>query len=83
MNLKVSKEGKASGNITFGESTADVKDGKIENGILTFTSGTSPQPTYAYSATIKDGELLLSRLTAVGSANTRGGGRAEYVLKKK
>ncbi len=44
LNLKVSKENKVSGNITFGETdTNDVKEGKIDGNILTFKAGRAPQ----------------------------------------
>jgi hypothetical protein len=82
MNLKVSKDGKLSGNITFSDGNAlDVKDGKIEGDRITFSAGRSPDPIYAYTGELKDGELHLTRLPP----NVSSGGRnstMEFVLKK-
>jgi hypothetical protein len=81
MNLKQSKEGKLSGNITFGEGNAlDVKDGKVEGNRITFSAGRSPEPIYAYSGEIKGDELILTRIAPAGG---RGPQTTEFVLTKK
>jgi hypothetical protein len=65
LNIKQSKENKISGNIIFGEGSDafDVKNGKVEGNILTFKAGRSPQPTYEYKGEIKDGQLVLTRIS--------------------
>jgi hypothetical protein len=76
LNLKVNKENKVSGNVTFGEQeTSDVKEGKIEGNILTFKAGRTSSQMTEYKAELKENEIIL---TQVG-----GRGRQEWILTKK
>lgn len=79
LNLKVSKENKVSGNVTFGESdTNDVKDGKIDGNILTFKAGRSSTQMTEYKAELKENEIILSQVTTGGPGRPQ-----EWVLTKK
>jgi len=81
LNLKQSKDNKLSGNITFGDANADdVKDGKVEDGKISFSAGRAPQPIYAYTGEMKGDELILTRIAPAGG---RGSRTTEYVLTKK
>jgi len=80
LNLKQSKDNKLSGNITVGPGEADdVKDGKVENGKISFSAGRAPQPIYAYTGELKGDELILTRIAPAGG---RGPRTQEFVLKK-
>jgi hypothetical protein len=81
LNLKQAKDGKLSGNITFGEGNADdVKDGKAVNGKISFIAGRSPQPVYSYTGELMGDELILTRSAPAG---TRGANPMEFVLSRK
>jgi hypothetical protein len=73
---KKSGEVKATGNITIGETTDDIKDGKIEGNKITFTAGRAPAPIYSYSGELSGDEIKLTR-----SAGGRGGGQ-QFTLKR-
>ena len=78
LNLKQSKEGKVSGNITLGETdTNDVKEGKVDGNILTFKAG-RPNAVLDYKAELKDGQMTLTSSSSEGRGRT-----TEYVLAKK
>lgn len=79
LNLKESKDGKISGNITFGEGNADdVKEGRVTGNTITFKAGRAPQPVYEYFGELKENQLVLTR-TAVGGR----GAPQQIVLTKK
>lgn len=81
LNLKQSKDNKLSGNIVFDTGDAlDVKDGKVEDGKISFSAGRAPQPVYAYTGEMKDNQLLLTRIAPAGG---RGSRTTEFVLTKK
>jgi hypothetical protein len=79
LNLRQSKEGKVSGNITLGENeTNDVKEGKSDGNILTFKAGRAPGAVLDYKAELKDGQMILTSTSPEGRGRT-----TEYVLTKK
>jgi hypothetical protein len=79
LNLKQSKEGKVSGNITLGENdTNDVKEGKTDGNILTFKAGRAPGGVLDYKAELKDGQMILTSTSPEGRGRT-----TDYVLTKK
>ena len=82
LNLKLKEDKKtgqvkASGNITVGQTTDDVRDGKVTGNKLTFVAGTAPAPIYEYAAELNGDEIKVSR-TAAG----RGGQPLVFSLKR-
>ena len=80
LNLKTKdNDTKASGNVTIGETTDDVKDGKIDGNKITFRAGTSPAPIYEYAGELNGDEI---RMTRSAPAGARGGGSVQFTLKR-
>lgn len=70
---------KAVGNITIGETTDDIKDGKIDGDTITFKAGTS-SALYEYKGT-RDGDQIMMTRTSPASGE-RGGQTIQFVLKR-
>jgi hypothetical protein len=69
---------KAVGNITIGETTDDIKDGKIDGDTITFKAGT-PSALYEYKGT-RDGDQIM--MTRTSPAGERGAQTIQFVLKR-
>jgi hypothetical protein len=70
---------KAVGNITTGETTDDIKDGKIDGDTISFKAGTS-SALYEYKGT-RDGDQIMMTRTSPASGE-RGGQTIQFVLKR-
>lgn len=68
LNLKQSKDGKISGNITIGDNgnAEDVKEGRAVGNTITFKVGRESQTVYEYYGELKGEELVLTRNTSGG-----------------
>jgi hypothetical protein len=84
LNIKAKedkKEGdiKATGNITIGETTEDVREGKIDGNKLSFSTGKAPSPVCEYKGELNPEtmELKMSRNAAGAS-----GAGVQFTLKK-
>ena len=82
LNLKIKEdkktgEVKASGNITVGETTDDVKDAKIQGNMITFTAGHAPAPIYQYTGELSSDEIKITR-----ASSGRGGQPVQFSLKR-
>lgn len=79
VNIKTKdNDTKAVGNMTIGETTEDIKDGKIEGNQITFKSG-SPTP-FEYSGTLDADQIIMTRTPA--AAGPRGGQPLQFTLKR-
>jgi hypothetical protein len=79
LNLKTKdKDTKATGNITVGETTDDVKDGKIEGNRITFRAGRSPAPIYEYKGELNGDQLIMTRTPPAGAR----GATVNFILKR-
>lgn len=80
VNIKTKDDDtKAVGNITIGDTTDDIKDGKIDGDTITFKAGTS-SALYGYSGT-RDGDQIMMTRTSRASG-CRGGPSIPFVLKR-
>ena len=74
---KKANETKASGNITIGETTEDIKDGKVQGNTITFTAGRSPAPIYEYIGELNGDEIKMTRKDPA-----RNGPGTQFTLKR-
>lgn len=83
INLKVNKDGKASGNLTIGDGgqAYDVKDGKVVGNSITFSTTRSGEPVYNYLGELKGDEFTLQRIPQ--NLDDRTNRITVFVLKKK
>jgi len=75
LNIKAKEDKKAaevrlSGNITIGETTEDVRDGRIDGVKITFTTGKPPNPVCQYAGEVNPEakELRMTRTTMGSTA---------------
>jgi len=74
---KKANEVKASGNITIGEMTEDIKDGKVQGATITFTAGRAPAPLYEYTGELSGDEIKMTRKDP-----SRNGPGQQFTLKR-
>ena len=77
LNIKAKEEKKPveiklTGNITIGETTEDVRDGKIDGSKISFTTGKPPNPVCQYSGEL-DAETKELRMTRTTTGNAAQG----------